>query len=142
MAGRLGSVLRVRRVQERRAVAEVARAEAEVRDAEQQAEEAARRRLAWAVPSGVPLDAVRLRACQLQALALHDDEAAALADVAAAGHRRERARARWTTARTALRSVERLDDHRRATEAAHAAARSQAAADELALLRRRGEQTP
>ena len=142
MAGRLGSVLRVRRVQERQAVAEVARAEAEVRRAEQEAEEAARRRLAWTVPSGVPLDAVRLRSCQLQVLALHDGEAAALAEVAAAGHRRDRAQQRWTAARTALRSVERLDEHRRAVDAAHAAARSQAAADELALLRRRREEQP
>ena len=137
MGSRLGSVLRVRRVQERRAVAEVARAEAAVRDAEHEAEEAARRRMAWALPRGVPLDAVRLRAVQLQALALHDHEAAALAEVAAASHRRERATKQWQASRTALRSVERLDDHRRAVDAAHAAARSQAAADELALLRRR-----
>lgn len=136
MGGRLASVLRVRRVQERQALAAVARAEVEVREAEHAAREAARVRLAWALPRGAGLDPVRLRAVQLQALALHDAEAAALADVAAAGQRRERAREGWTSARSALRSVERLDDHRRAVVAATAAARAQAAADELALMRR------
>ena len=136
MAGRLRSVLRVRRVQEQQAVAEVARAEAEVREAERLAEEATRRRLAWAVPRGMPLDRAGLRASQLQTLALHDGEAAALADVAAASHRRERAREQWTSARRALRSVERLEEHRRAIAVAHAAAQAQAVADELALQRR------
>lgn len=139
MAGRLRSVLRIRRVQERQAVAAVARAEAEARDAEREAEEAARRRVAWAIPRGVPLDRANLRARQLEALALHDAEAAALADVAAAGHRRERTRDAATDARSALRSVERLEEHRRAVEVAHAAARAQAAADEMALLRRHRE---
>lgn len=137
MAGRLASVVRVRRVRERQAVAEVVRAEAEVRDAEREAEEAARQRLAWAFPRGVPLDVVRLRGHQLQVLALHDGEAAALAELAAATHRRDRARERWTASRSALRSVERLADHRRAVAAAHAAASAQAAADEQVLLRRR-----
>lgn len=136
MAGRLASVLRVRRVQERQALAEVARAEAEVREAEARAEQATRTRLAWAVPHGVTLDAVRLRTCQLEALALHDAEAAALAETVAASHRRDRAREGWTSARSALRSVERLDEHRQAVRAATAAAQAQAAADELALLRR------
>lgn len=137
MAGRLSSVLRVRRVQERQALAAVARAEAEVRAAEEAVEEAARQRLSWAVPHGAGVDVMRLRASQLQALALHDAEAAAQAEVAAAGHRRERAREGWTASRQALRSVERLDAHRRAVVAAAAAARAQAAADELALMRRR-----
>lgn len=136
MAGRLGSVLRVRRIQEQQARAQAVRAEAEVRAAEHAVDEAARQRLAWAVPRGVPLDAVRLRAVQLQTLALHDAEAAALAEVAAASFRRDRTTERWTASRTALRSVERLDAHRTAMLAADAAARQQAAADELALLRR------
>lgn len=137
MAGRLASVLRVRRVQERQALAGLARAEADVREAEHAAEDAARQRMSWALPHGGGIDAMRLRGSQLRALALHDAEAAAQAEVAAAEHRRQRAREGWTSARQALRSVERLDAHRRAVTAAAAAVQAQAAADELALMRRR-----
>jgi flagellar export protein FliJ len=136
MKGRLESLLRVRRVKERQRLGELGRVEGELDTAEREAARRRRERFAWAVPSGVPLDRAGLRRVQIEALALHDAEAAALADVAAVRHRRDQARERWSEARIELRSVERLAEHRAAVHAAEAAARAQAAADELALLTR------
>ncbi|HSJ74358.1 MAG TPA: hypothetical protein VK904_08570 [Miltoncostaeaceae bacterium] len=136
MSGRLASLLRVRRVQERQRLGELGAAELELAAAEEAARRRVEERYAWAVPRGVPLDAARLRRVQIDALALHDAEAEALAVAAAVRVRRDDLRDRWSAARVALRSTERLAEHQAARAAADAAARAQATADELALLHR------
>ena len=109
---------------------------AEVVEAEAASERAAEERMAWAQPRGVGIDPGRLRRMQLEALALHDAAAAAVAHVASVSRRRDAVREQWVQARSELKAVQRLAEHRAAIAAAEAASRAQAAADELALLAR------
>jgi flagellar export protein FliJ len=138
MARRLDTLMRLRQIRERAAAGGVGTAEAAVAAADGAAAAAARERLRWAFPAGAPMDVGALHARQLQLLALHDAEALAQAELEMARHHRDRQQEEWRSARVHLRSTERLVERRRATMAAVAAARAQAAADELAVLRQGG----
>lgn len=136
MTGRLDSLLRVRGIEERQRAADVAAAEHSRALAARAAEEARARARSWHAPVGHTTGPDGLVRARLHGLALHDLAETAQDRTVAAMAARDGAHEAWSSARIRLRSVERLAEARAERERVEAGRREQAAADELALLRR------
>lgn len=136
MSGRIATLVRVRRLLERRALGDLAAGERRLREA--QAARQARRAAYLARPAAPPaLSPTQLLAIELQGLGAHalvveSDDAAEQAQA----ERDARHRA-WALAAVKLGSVERLAERRHAEATAAADAARARALDELAVLRRR-----
>lgn len=132
---RIGAVVRVRRILERRALGGVAEGQQALREADGVVED--RRQAHLARPTGpVELDATTLRALQLQGLGSHELVEAAEGARAVAEHRVEELRRAWSLASVRRKSVERLAERRAHEEAAAAERAAARALDELVLQRR------
>jgi hypothetical protein len=136
---RLGSVLRVRVIEERRARGELARADAAVRAADGEINDRRRAYARRPRPAGL-VSASGLRAVELLGLRCLERVAEAVAERDAALWRRDEAAAGLSQASVRRKSTERLVERREAEAAHQAQLAAQRDADELVLLmRRQGE---
>lgn len=135
MAGdRLRTVLRLRKLKEQQALAEVAVSQNQLEQARRNLEE---RRAAQVVdPVVEERAAVRIRAMQLAGLRAVELTDQARDEVNNSVRQLEDALEGWRTASAKTKSVERLDDRRRLEAAVVAMKSSQRSLDELVLLMR------
>jgi flagellar export protein FliJ len=137
MSGRIGSVLRLRRLLERRALGELAASQRKLREAERAlaARKEAYRRRPRAAATVTPL---QLRALELQGVALVDEVEGARDAHAGASAERDALRSAWSHAAVQRESVERLAQRRLDAAVAAAEAVRARALEELVTLRHGG----
>jgi hypothetical protein len=136
MKDRIKTVLRVRELAERRALAKVAASEQQVRAAE--AVVAERKQAYYARQQlGQPVGPVQLRALALQGIAAHDLVRDAISDRDLTIERRAELVRAWSLTSIQRKSVERLSEKRDLERVAIARSAADRALDEAVLLRRR-----
>ena len=136
-AFRLGGLLRLRRLEEEQAAAELARATAERRAAALRRSSAAEELGAASLPSGDDLSFQAAVAGRASLMGMVGESTLWLA---AAGARVEGAQAVWTTRRTAVRTLDKLEERHDAAVGAEEARLEQLLLDETALRRPREEE--